>query len=161
MPLEQVYRIFLCIVIIVNPVKAGGIPGKGRIFSVSSQEIEDRVGTYFNFTAQFFLTVIPGAFKGFNLLGSICSDLMVDNNIGVNLHSGFMTGTNGIRVFPPGSVFGRNGALLVKFTQIVKIIGSIADIVNPARSLESRRKPESRNSGIRKLCSFPGHFFPE
>ena len=131
----------LSAVVPVHAGEVGMIPLKTGIFSAPAGKTEAGPGGYF--LRRPFLLVPVGivAFLRQHGLAAVRAHFMVQDDVRKHGKPRLMQRLYGRKIFVFGAVLRGNASLLVKFSQIVKIIDAVAHVRPPLRPLIGGRQP--------------------
>ena len=129
------------VLIVIRTGKMSVVPDEITVFSISARKGEFRPDPDRVLALHLLHPVVPGIGHGHDLLRFIRAHSVIEDDIGKDADPVIVKGPDRLQIFLFGPVLGADSPLLIKFTQIVKVIYAVADILLTG-SLIGRRKPD-------------------
>ena len=103
--------------------------------------------------ANLLITIVRRVSDRCNLFQLITTHTVIENDIRVDPDAFLMEGVNSIYIFIFGTVLGTDSILLIKFTQIVHIVHTVAYTILGSAFI-SRRQPDISNAQLSQIRGF-------
>ncbi|MNJ44900.1 hypothetical protein D3C77_399720 [compost metagenome] len=126
-------------------------PFEGGILIASPREIIFRPG--FNAVAArgFLVAVITGNLHRIAILRAVPAHFMVDYNVAIYQDIIVMKRSYRLLQLALRAILRANRTLLIKFAQVIQVIHTVADIINPRMPLISWWQPHRRNADVLQM----------
>ena len=136
------------------------VPGEIGILSFSSRKCELRPGLDRTGIRNSLIPVIPGVLHRQHFFLRVRAQPVVQHDIGHHFDSSPMQRCDGFKILRACSIFRRDSALLIKFSQIIRIIHAVADVAFSACPFIGRRQPDAADSQRSPAFRHRGASFP-
>ena len=136
--------------VIINASEMVPMPFEIAVVILSARKV--KLGPTFNLIRfrNLFLTVAGIDFNHLKSFFGITIGLVIKDNIGNRHDFLLLQSIHSIEIIFPAAILGPDSSILIKFTQIIKIINAIANIIG-TRSFKSRWHPNFANPNILKM----------